>query len=152
MAYVSDAEKWVIIKNTCKLVQNYVSKNAVPASLVPKLIVTVHDSLRDLKDQKAPGTLRELVVRPSDSAIRASIRNDGLVSFVDGCIYQTLKRHLTSHGLQEHSYRERYGLPEDYPMVSPSYSKRRSVLAKAAGLGTVGNLTGAKRGKRVSLH
>lgn len=32
-------------------------------------------------------------------------------------------------------YRERFGLPRDYPMVAPAYSAHRSALAKQAGLG-----------------
>ncbi|MCJ2137542.1 MucR family transcriptional regulator, partial [Methylobacterium sp. J-026] len=50
----------------------------------------------------------------------------------------TLKRHLTSHGLDPRGYRDRYGLPADYPMVAPSYAEQRSALAKAIGLGQPG--------------
>jgi predicted transcriptional regulator len=35
-------------------------------------------------------------------------------------------------------YRRRWGLPVDYPMTAPNYSKKRSQLAKKAGLGTRG--------------
>jgi predicted transcriptional regulator len=56
------------------------------------------------------------------------------VSFIDGKTYKTLKRHLSSRGLDPHSYRERYGLPANYPMVAPSYAAQRSALAKAIGL------------------
>ncbi|TGV72787.1 transcriptional regulator, partial [Mesorhizobium sp. M00.F.Ca.ET.158.01.1.1] len=31
--------------------------------------------------------------------------------------------------------RAKWGLPRDYPMVAPSYSATRSVLAKSSGLG-----------------
>src|SRR5689334_9440874 len=48
---------------------------------------------------------------------------------------KTLKRHLSSHGLDPRSYRDRYGLPADYPMVAPGYAEQRSALAKAIGLG-----------------
>jgi predicted transcriptional regulator len=60
------------------------------------------------------------------------------VSFIDGKTYKTLKRHLAAHGLDPHSYRERYGLPADYPMVAPSYAEKRSALAKSIGLGVPG--------------
>jgi hypothetical protein len=32
-------------------------------------------------------------------------------------------------------YREKWGLPADYPMVAPNYAKARSELAKEMGLG-----------------
>ena len=32
-------------------------------------------------------------------------------------------------------YRQKWGLPSDYPMVAPNYAERRSVLAKSIGLG-----------------
>ncbi|WP_313900876.1 MucR family transcriptional regulator, partial [Methylobacterium sp. J-026] len=46
-----------------------------------------------------------------------------------GRSYKTLKRHLTAHGLSPDQYRERYGLPEDYPMTAPGYAAQRSALA-----------------------
>ena len=35
-------------------------------------------------------------------------------------------------------YRERWSLPHDYPMVSPSYARRRSAIARNTGLGKSG--------------
>ncbi|MER2268933.1 MucR family transcriptional regulator, partial [Methylobacterium oxalidis] len=51
---------------------------------------------------------------------------------------KTLKRHLSTHGLDPYSYRQRYGLPNDYPMVAANYAQARSDLAKAIGLGRPG--------------
>jgi len=67
--------------------------------------------------------------------VKASIKPGGLVSFEDGGTYKTLKRHLTTLGMTPEQYREKHGLPVDYPMVSREYSKRRSQLAKTMGLG-----------------
>ena len=50
-----------------------------------------------------------------------------------------LKRHLrTAYNMSPEDYREKWGLPADYPMVAPSYAKQRSKLAKQIGLGTRG--------------
>jgi predicted transcriptional regulator len=47
-----------------------------------------------------------------------------------------LKRHLkTSYNMTPKEYRERWGLPPDYPVVAPAYAKQRSELAKKIGLG-----------------
>ena len=66
---------------------------------------------------------------------RQSIRPDGLVSFEDGRTYKSLKRHLTVRGLTPAQYRQKWGLPPDYPMVAASYSAARAELARAIGLG-----------------
>lgn len=69
--------------------------------------------------------------------IKKSITPEGLISFMDGKRYKTLKRHLTTHGLSPESYRVRFGLPHDYPMVASDYAAQRSALAKSIGLGRV---------------
>ena len=72
---------------------------------------------------------------PTAAQIEASIQHDGLISFIDGRSYKTLKRHLTAHGLTPERYRAKYGLPADYPMVAPGYAAKRSEIAKAIQLG-----------------
>ncbi len=43
---------------------------------------------------------------------------------------KTLKRHLWArHGLKPEQYREKWGLPADYPMVAANYSEKRTQLA-----------------------
>lgn len=69
------------------------------------------------------------------SQIRKSIAPDALISFVDGKPYKTLKRHLSGAGKTIEQYRERFGLPRDYPSTAASYSEQRSALAKSLGLG-----------------
>ncbi|MCP1538998.1 putative transcriptional regulator [Methylorubrum extorquens] len=56
------------------------------------------------------------------------------MSCIDGMPYMMLKRHLRRHEFHPDSYRARYGLPADYPMVAPSYSGRRSEIARSSGL------------------
>ena len=75
------------------------------------------------------------VEKPTAAEIRKSITPDALISFIDGKPYKTLKRHLTGHGLDPQSYRLRYSLPADYPMVAANYATKRSELAKSLGLG-----------------
>jgi predicted transcriptional regulator len=123
------------------IVAAYVSNNPVPAAELPAVIVRVHDAIAALASGTAPaetGTATADVEKPGPAQIRKSVRHDGIVSFIDGKTYKTLKRHLTSHGLDPKSYRDRYGLPTDYPMVAPSYAEQRSALAKAIGLGQPG--------------
>ena len=105
----------------------------MPLAGLADLIASVHRGLVGLRTPSEPAKVE--VEKPSPAQIRKSITHDGLVSFVDGKTYKTLKRHLTGAGLDPASYRQRYGLPSDYPMTAPSYSEQRSALAKSLGLG-----------------
>jgi predicted transcriptional regulator len=69
------------------------------------------------------------------SARKSLADPDIIISMIDGKPYKALRRHLATHGLTPETYRERYGLKADYPMVAPNYSKRRAEVAKALGLG-----------------
>jgi predicted transcriptional regulator len=88
------------------------------------------------------------VEKPTAAQIRKSISDEGIVSFIDGKPYKTLKRHLTKHGLTPQAYRQRYGLPADYPMVAPGYAAQRSALAKEIGLGRPGGQAERSGGRR----
>jgi predicted transcriptional regulator len=126
-----------------ELVAAYVSNNPVPVTELPALIGQVHDAIADLASGRDaasdPVPDRDAAShKPSAAQIRNSVRPDGIVSFLDGRPYKTLKRHLTANGLHPQSYRERFGLPADYPMVAQEYAQRRSTLARAIGLGVPG--------------
>jgi predicted transcriptional regulator len=125
-----------------ELVAAYVSNNSVPIAELPGLIAKMHTAIAGLASG-TPGISREAAAESNieklmPAQIRKSVRDDGITSFIDGKTYKTLKRHLSAHGLDPRSYRERYGLPADYPMVAPSYAATRSALAKAIGLGRPG--------------
>ena len=70
-------------------------------------------------------------------SIKKSVTPDFIVCLEDGKKLKMLKRHLkTAYGMTPSQYRERWGLPADYPMVAPNYAAQRSLLAKKIGLGT----------------
>lgn len=117
------------------IVSAYVSNNSVPMSELPSLIGRIHAMVIGLVDGTATDTPIEIDRKPTPAQIHESVTPDALISFINGKAYRTLKRHLTGHGLDPRSYRERYGLPADYPMAASSYRKQRSEIAKAIGLG-----------------
>ncbi|AWN42644.1 MucR family transcriptional regulator [Methylobacterium durans] len=119
------------------IVSAFVSNNPVSVAELPALISNVHRALNGLASGTSQAPVEE-VEKPTPSQIKKSITPDALISFVDGRPYKTLKRHLAGHGLDPYSYRQRYGLPNDYPMVAASYAAQRSELAKAIGLGRAG--------------
>jgi len=123
------------------VVAAYVSNNSVTQSDLPNLIASVHNALRDA----ATGTEPQKVVLEPPVSVKKSITPNHLISMEDGRPYKSLKRHLTARGLTPAQYREKWSLPVDYPMVAPNYSKARSELAKALGLGQI-----RKAGKKTS--
>ena len=114
------------------IVGAYVSNNNVRTADLPNLIASVHASLTGL-GQPVAAPVEDHKVTPAQ--IRKSITPDHLFSFLDGKPYRSLKRHLTSNGLTPDEYRQKYGLPRDYPMVAANYAAQRSELAKSLGLG-----------------
>ena len=115
------------------IVSAYVSNNSVRPGDLPELIASVHAALTALGKPAEPS--EEQVEKPTPAQIRKSITPDWLISFIDGKSYKTLKRHLTTHGMDIQGYRARYGLPSDYPSTAANYSAQRSELAKSLGLG-----------------
>ena len=113
------------------IVSAFVSNNNLTAEEVPALIASVHAALENLGKpiQQEPEKLTPLM------PIKKTITPDHLISLEDGKRYRSLKRHLTGRGLTPEQYREKWGLPSDYPMVAPNYSAQRSELARKLGLG-----------------
>jgi predicted transcriptional regulator len=68
-------------------------------------------------------------------SIRRSITPDYLICLEDGRKFKSLRRHLATLGLTPEQYRDKWKLPDDYPMVASSYAATRSALAKKIGLG-----------------
>lgn len=117
------------IQLAARILNAYVTRNSIPADILPVLISTVHSSLLAL-DRPA----RPQVRRATEAQIRASIRPEALVSFEDGKPYKTLRRHLTLRGLTPEAYKAKWGLPVDYPLVAAVYSARRSDISRQIGL------------------
>ncbi|POR40277.1 MucR family transcriptional regulator [Methylobacterium sp. V23] len=120
-----------------EIVSAYVSNNPVRLGDLPDVIRQVHAALQALATGAATASPEAEIEKPTAAQIRKSVTPEGIVSFLDGRTYKTLKRHLTGHGLDPQTYRQRYGLSPDYPMVAPEYAARRSELAKSIGLGQI---------------
>ncbi|MGN8097352.1 MucR family transcriptional regulator [Methylobacterium sp. 22177] len=112
---------------TAHLVSAYVRRNNVPVSDLATLITSAADAIIGLTNSDRTDAL--LDSRTTPAQIRASITHEALISFEDGKGYKTLKRHLTACGLTPETYRAKWGLPSNYPMVAPGYSERRSAIA-----------------------
>jgi predicted transcriptional regulator len=116
---------------TAQIVSAHVRHNTVAPDALPGLIQEVYRTLSNIGQQPAQ-TEKSAPAVP----VKQSIRQDRIVCLEDGKSFSMLKRHLmTDHRLTPQQYREKWGLPRDYPMVAPDYAKTRSALAKKIGLG-----------------
>lgn len=121
-----------ILELTAEIVSAHVSNNSVPLSELPGLIQEVYKTLSAV-GRGAPAPDKPQPAVP----IKKSVFPDYIICLEDGKKLKMLKRHLkTAYNMTPEQYRERWGLPPDYPMVAPNYAQRRSELAKKIGLGT----------------
>ena len=122
-----------LIELAADIVSAYVSNNTVPVSDLPALIADVHRALANTSagmNEPEPEPLKP-AVNP-----KKSVFPDYIICLEDGKKFKSLKRHLRTHyDLSPEDYREKWGLPADYPMVAPNYAAARSALAKKMGLG-----------------
>ena len=123
-----------VLTLTAEIVASYVGANShVQAAEIPNIIRSIRTAL--MEDVGGQPEAAPEQTKMSSAQIRKSITPDSLTSFVDNKPYKTLKRHLSRHGMTMDDYRQRYGLPSDYPSVAPNYSAARSEMAKKLGLG-----------------
>lgn len=126
-----------VLGMTGDIVAAYVSNNKVDASSLPELISSIHAALAATHSPVAE-EVADTTVRATPAQIRKSITHEALISFEDGKRYKSMKRSLAIKGLTPAQYREKWGLPSDYPMVAPAYAAARSAMAKSMGLGAQG--------------
>lgn len=125
---ISDEE---MLRMTASVVSAYVGNNNLPPTQIPDVIKTVYGSLTSLGRTAAGRDLPRPAV-----PVRRSVTPEYIVCLEDGRKLKMLKRHLrTTYNMTVDDYRQKWGLPVDYPMVAPNYAKQRSAFAKRIGLG-----------------
>ena len=123
-----------LVTITATIVAAYVSNNSISSTELPGLIAETHAAL-----SRAAGRTvqQEREESKPKVAVKKSVMPDFIICLEDGKKFKSLKRHLRTHyNLSPEEYREKWGLPPDYPMVAPNYANARSQLAKKMGLGT----------------
>ncbi len=127
---------------TSDIVAAHVSNNAISTTELPALIESVFSKLSQLGGAPAEPAVDLKPAVP----IKKSVHDEYVVCLEDGKRMKMLKRHLnTDHGMTPEEYRAKWGLTADYPMVAPSYARKRRDLAKKIGLGR--KPTGRGKGK-----
>ncbi len=130
---MTDAAGKSFIDLTANIVSAYLSNNPTPASEIPNLISQIHAALMRVSSGRTDAPTEP--ARPAVSP-KKSVNPDYRVCLEDGKRFKSLKRHLrTQYNMTPEQYRDKWGLPPDYPMVAPNYAVARSQLAKKMGLG-----------------
>ncbi|MEZ5802677.1 MAG: MucR family transcriptional regulator [Rhizobiaceae bacterium] len=121
-----------LLQRTAEIVSAYVKNNRIPMGELSSVVSDVSAALNRLSTPVQPEAEKPVpAVNP-----KRSVFPDHIVCLDDGLKFKSLKRHLmTSHGITPEQYREKWGLPSDYPMVAPNYAAQRSELARKIGLG-----------------
>lgn len=128
-----------LLRMTTDIVASFLTHNSVPADSIPDLIRSVHSTMGDISGTTAKP---EPKAKPA-VAISKSVTDDYIICLEDGKKLKMLKRYLRSqYDMSPDDYRRKWGLPADYPMVAPAYSRKRSAFAKDIGLGR-----GGRKGK-----
>lgn len=121
-----------LLSMTTDIVSAHVSNNNVDVADLPKIIRQVYTSLAELGGHPVVSADRPEPAVP----VKKSVHDEYIICLEDGKKLKMLKRHLkTAYNMSPEQYRERWGLPADYPMVAPNYAKQRSSLAMKIGLG-----------------
>lgn len=141
---------------TTAVVTAFVSRNPASATELPNLIQNVMRAFTGVPARQ-PIEIQEPALaqsEPVDEApveeeeeetviqirpavpIDQSVHDDYIICLEDGKKFKSLKRHLrTKYNLSPEEYKEKWGLPHDYPMTAPAYSEQRAELARKMGLG-----------------
>ena len=117
---------------TAAIVACFVSNNSLAAIELPALISATHAALRDIDVARASLASVEGPMAPVPAVpVNESVMRDYLICLNDGRKLRALKRYLQrKYSLSPEQYREKWGLPDDYPMVAPAYSELRTRIAK----------------------
>jgi predicted transcriptional regulator len=119
-----------IISATAAIVGGYVENNKVGGNKIGPVIDEVYGALVNAANKTGSYALEPAV------AVADSVKPEYIVCLEDGKKLKMLKRYLkTKHNMSAADYREKWNLPNDYPMIAPNYAKKRSALAKKSGLG-----------------
>ena len=118
------------------IVSAYVANNAIGSDKLPDLIGSVYGALSRASAQAVEPEKVEL--KPA-IAVKKSVTPEYIICLEDGKKFKSLKRDLRSeYNMSPEEYREKWGLPHDYPIVAPAYAAARSDLAKKIGFGRRG--------------
>jgi predicted transcriptional regulator len=150
-----ETDKLALIAN---IAASYLRRNAVSVDQIGTVFSSITRAVEEAAKEINGSDVRTERSAASDAQperqqpsvpIKKSVQPEYIVCLEDGMRARTLKRHLRSaHGMTPEQYREKWGLPEDYPLIAAGYSAARSKMAKKLGLGRKAGPKNVRRKKR----
>lgn len=147
-----ESDKLTLVGN---IAASYLRRNAVSIDQIGTVVSSVTRAIEKAAKEISGSAVPELQPAPIETGrapavpIKKSVHPEYIVCLEDGIHARTLKRHLnTAHGMTPEEYREKWALPNDYPLVAPAYSEQRSKMAKKLGLGRKVGPANARRKRR----
>jgi predicted transcriptional regulator len=120
--------KGVSMERTLEIVKIYLEHNTLTPKEVPGLIELIHNKIKELD------VGQQKLVMPIP--VEETITDDYIICLEDMKKVTLLRRHLNQHfKMTMDEYREKWGLPDDYPAVPKNYANKRRRIAKKQGLG-----------------
>ena len=133
---IMEKNNQLILKLTTKILMAYLANNKCGPEEITDIFDNIYNGLRQIEKQEENRQNSKVPAVPVEN----SIQQDKIICLEDGKSFKMLKRHLASnYKMTPEEYRLKWNLPVDYPMVAPSYSKKRQQLAKQIGLGKTDN-------------
>ena len=120
------------------IVASYAARPDVKPDDIVELLAKLKREMGSLDvAPSAPDAAKEIAEKPKPALpLDKAVTRDKVYCLCCGRGFKMLKRHLTAeHGLSEAEYRRLFDLPEDMPLVAPSYSEKKAAYAKKAGFG-----------------
>lgn len=127
----------IIVLNNKRIIK-LLNKNSDFALAVANLAAAAISANPKLTMKEAVKQARESLrgASISQQQIEDSVTNDAIQCFEDGTWHVMLKRYIKrKFNMTPEQYREKWGLPMNYPFVAKNYAIERSKIAKKTGLG-----------------
>ena len=106
--------------------------NLAAAAVKSNPRLTIDDAVR----QATESLRRTEAVQLTAKQVADSIKPAYIICFEDGTKHVMLRRYIKRRfNMTPEQYRAKWGLPDNYPFVAPSYSAKRTKIAKKSGLG-----------------
>ena len=123
-------------ENTKKdMVATIVASFAARPDATPDAIVELYNRLMS-DEGGAPVAAAPAGTATPALPVERAVTEDKVYCLCCGRGFKMLKRHLgAEHNLTEAEYRVMFGLPADFALVAPAYSRKKASHAKQAGFG-----------------
>ncbi|MBL0725989.1 MAG: MucR family transcriptional regulator [Alphaproteobacteria bacterium] len=110
-----------------QVISNWVQKNNCEISVLEKHLLNIYETILHRMVKEIPSHYKS--IDPKD--IKSTYTDEYIVCLEDGRQLKMLKRHLRSkYNMSIVEYKNKWGLPQDYPVVAKNYALKRSLIAQ----------------------